>query len=236
MFRRSVCVPVILSVLVLVSIGAGTSKLVFLAPDAVNVTRLLPDPPTLNSEEWQDEVDLMLKLQSSRSDADKARIAQEDDFSVFVFADVLGPWFTEANCPKTAALFASVEGDSKVFANIGKKHWQRPRPYTSVAALNPAGKTEKSFSYPSSHSTRGSVCAEILASIFPDKRAALLERGRQIGWDRVIAGVHYPSDIAAGRVLGHALAEQFLASPAFNLELADVKAELQQASQPAVVH
>ena len=44
--------------------------------------------------------------------------------------------------------------------------------------------------------------AEVLAEIYPDQRDALLARGRQIGFDRIIGGVHYPSDVVAGAALG----------------------------------
>jgi len=46
------------------------------------------------------------------------------------------------------------------------------------------------------------------------------------GWLRILGGVHYPTDMYAGRVLGQALARAFLASPAFQQDLAAVKAEL----------
>ena len=216
--------------------AASISGPVLISEDAVNVVQLLPAPPTFGSEESQAEVNLMLQLQATRTKVDKHRISDEDGMSVFVFADVLGPWFNAHNCPKTADLFDQVESDSVYFAAVGKEHWQRPRPYTSVAALNPKGKMEKSYSYPSSHSTRGTVYAELLADIFPEKRQAILERGRQLGWDRVIAGVHYPSDVAAGRVLGQALAQAFEKSPEYQSRLAAVKAELEEASQGAGVH
>jgi acid phosphatase (class A) len=52
-----------------------------------------------------------------------------------------------------------------------------------------------------------------------------MERGREIGWSRVIAGVHYPSDLTAGRVLGMALARALLASPKFQEEFLKAKEE-----------
>jgi acid phosphatase (class A) len=219
--------------LVALTIGAATPKPVLIPADAVDVIALLPAPPTLHSEENQAEVSLMLQLEKSCTPEQRARIEQEDEMDVFIFADVLGPWFNAKDCPQTAKLFDQIATDSKYFTNTGKEHWQRPRPYASYKELNPTGKLEKSFSYPSAHSTRGTLNAEILAEIFPDKRDQLLEKGRSVGWDRVIAGVHYPSDVAAGRVLGHALAQAFLASPDFKAQLAAVKAELQQASQSA---
>jgi acid phosphatase (class A) len=69
----------------------------------------------------------------------------------------------------------------------------------------------------------------ILAEIAPERRAALIQRGREIGWDRVIAGAHYYSDVVAGRVFGQALWESLRASPQFQQELAKAKAEFDAA-------
>ena len=61
-----------------------------------------------------------------------------------------------------------------------------------------------------------------------DSRAELMERGREIGWDRVIAGVHRPSDIAAGRTVGEAITNALLDSKEFQQELAATKAEFEE--------
>jgi membrane-associated phospholipid phosphatase len=84
----------------------------------------------------------------------------------------------------------------------------------------------KHYSYPSGHSTRGTVFALLLAELFPGQREAILAKGREAGWLRVQGGVHYPSDIYAGRVLGQELARDFLHRPEFQADLAAAKAEL----------
>lgn len=67
----------------------------------------------------------------------------------------------------------------------------------------------------------------ILAEVFPERRAAILDFGRTIGWDRVIIGKHYPTDVNAGRVLGQAIFRELMKSPAFQRDLAAAKAEVQ---------
>ena len=57
--------------------------------------------------------------------------------------------------------------------------------------------------------------------------------GLNVGWHRVLAGVHFPSDIQAGRVLGMAIAARMINSPAFQADLAAVKAELAAKRAPA---
>ena len=50
----------------------------------------------------------------------------------------------------------------------------------------------------------------------------------EIAQSRVNAGVHYPSDIHEGEVLGKATGAAILASSAFQADLADVQAELKK--------
>ena len=60
-----------------------------------------------------------------------------------------------------------------------------------------------------------------------------LKRGQEIGWDRVIAGVHFPSDVYAGRVLGRALAQAMLKSSDFQGRLMQAKAEFESRGKAA---
>ena len=100
----------------------------------------------------------------------------------------------------------------------------RKRPYEIDKSLG-HDKPEKSASYPSGHSTRGTVYALVLAEVFPDKREEILAIGREIGWDRVLIGKHFPTDIYAGRVLAKAIFRELMASPAFQHDLAEARAE-----------
>jgi acid phosphatase (class A) len=197
-----------------------------LAADAVNVVELLPDPPSPGSAEQQAELQTVLAVQTIRTPQDVARANAEVNLDVFAFADVLGPNFSSAKCPQTAALFKDLEADAKFFAREGKNHWMRRRPPFLDSRIHPTVSMEDEGSYPSSHSTRSTLYAMVLARVFPNHRSALLERGRQIGWDRVVGGVHYPSDVDAGRMLGQALAVKLLAKPEFREELSGVADEL----------
>ena len=71
--------------------------------------------------------------------------------------------------------------------------------------------------------------ALLLAELFPERKEAILAIGRNIGWDRVLIGKHFPTDIYAGRMLGQAIVRELLANPAFQHDLAEAKAEVQAA-------
>ena len=198
----------------------------YIDPASINLKALLPDPPADGSPATLKEIDLILQKQQTRKAADIARAEAEAKLKVFVFADVLGPWFSQKNLPSTEALFNNVTDDAHLATESAKKLWNRPRPPLQDKRIQPAVELENTGSYPSGHSTRGILYALILSSLVPDLKEQLLARGAQIGEDRVIAGVHFPSDVAAGHTLGKALYAQFQASPAFQADLAKAKAEI----------
>jgi acid phosphatase (class A) len=201
----------------------------YLSPDAINIVDLLPEPPAVDSAEHQEELNLLIKLQRVRTPADIARATTEEKhLTVFDFADVLGPNFTPERCPKTAAFFKSaLQADLSYFNKLAKNHWNRPRPYTDPRVHSLF--IEKDGSYPSGHSIRATLFGEVLAALVPEQRSAIIVRSQQMGWDREIAGVHFPSDIYAGRILGKALASKLMANPEVAAQLEALKSELQQA-------
>ena len=106
-----------------------------------------------------------------------------------------------------------------------KDHWRRPRPYVIDPTLL-AGKAEKSFSYPSGHSTESMVLGLVLADLFPDKQDAIIAKARSIGWHRVEIARHYPTDIYAGRVLAQAIVREMKKNPDYQQDFAAAKAEV----------
>jgi acid phosphatase (class A) len=71
----------------------------------------------------------------------------------------------------------------------------------------------------------GYVTALVLAQVFPAQREAILARGVRYGDNRVACGVHHPTDVAAGRLLGIAYFNALKANPAFQADLTCAQAE-----------
>jgi membrane-associated phospholipid phosphatase len=89
-------------------------------------------------------------------------------------------------------------------ANIGMKYVvRRARP--RLADLPPLSPTVSRLSYPSAHSTTSFAAAAALRGVLP--APALYSTAAAMAASRVYAGVHYPTDVAAGAVLGTALGE-----------------------------
>ena len=206
--------------------AADTKYLPAGTPDAL---QLLPPPPVAGSPEDRHDIDAAYRVYSVATPDQTARSKDEVTLTIFHFAPVIGPWFQPGRFPKTEALFKQVEADTKAVTDVAKNHWQRIRPYHLEPRLFPNAvehKVRTDYSYPSGHSTRGTTFALLLAELFPEKRDAILAKGRETGWLRVLGGVHYPTDIYAGRVLGQAIAHEFLRSETFQRDLAAAGAEL----------
>ena len=188
---------------------------------------LLPPPPVLHNGEDMADRDSAFQVYSGRTVEEVARGRAERNWTLFAFAPAVGPELRPGRFPKLEAFFKEIETETEEVVDRAKYTWKRPRPFVDdPARFADPGDTRRTPGYPSGHSTRGTVFALILAEVFPDRRAAILEKGREIGWVRVEIGVHTPLDIYAGRVLGQALARVFLADPAFQRDLAAAKAEV----------
>ncbi len=197
----------------------------FIKPVELDAVAMLPPPPVAGSDEAKTEVETVLKLQQTRTPADVARANAEAKLTPAAFSPVLGDAFTAKNLPVLFALLTDAAADSKLSSESAKTHYARQRPQFVDPQVKPSISGEVDASYPSGHATRGILWATILMEIAPDKKEMLIQRGEEIGWDRVLAGVHFPSDVYAGRILGQALAQAMKKDSGFQARLAKAKAE-----------
>ncbi|HWV43437.1 phosphatase PAP2 family protein [Pseudorhodoplanes sp.] len=205
------------------------AKAAYLTPAQVDVTQFIAPPPAPSSEEQKRDLKAVLDAQSVRTPAEIKRANETEQLSVFSFADVLGPSFNKEKLPKTAALFQQIYDDTLVLLRIGKDRWNRPRPFLVSKDVQPSGQQPKSSAYPSGNAWLGHLYAIVLADILPQKSAVLFARGRETGDNRVIAGVHYPSDLEGGRQAAVAMAAVLFTAPGFQKDLAAARAELRDA-------
>lgn len=190
-----------------------------------DILMLLPPPPADGSAEQKAEIRILKHVTDNRTDAEKAAAQSQIILDFFTFSPVIGDWFKKESLPKTYAFFLKVEKTTKTVTNIGKNHWKRKRPFDYEPSINVL-KKETSLSYPSGHSSRGMVYASVLSEIFPDKKDELLKFGFNVGWNRIIAGVHYPSDVMTGRITGMAIARDLMKNQVFLKDLEEVKKEI----------
>jgi len=149
------------------------------------------------------------------------------------FDCVVGTRLTPGSNPSLLALLDRVLIDANAAAELGKARMFRPRPVgvdpdrRSCQVVSAAGRA--SASYPSGSAAVGAAYGEVLAGLAPDRAAEVREIGRQIGISRLVCGMHYPSDVEAGRDLGIAVARAEASERDFAPALAAARIELDRA-------
>jgi acid phosphatase (class A) len=196
----------------------------------VNLLLLLPPPPAPSSEQMKAELGQILTIQVTRTKAMEARAIADAKENIWRFADVVNnPKFTAEALPKVAAFFDRVIETEAAVVDPAKDVWKRPRPHLYSDLVKPVVPLSKSGSYPSGHATVGTLMGIELANMLPEKRAEIMARAWEFGQNRVVGGIHYPSDIEMGRISGTVIAQTISTHPDFKDEFEAAKAELRAA-------
>ena len=215
------------------------------APDMIHV---LPAPPALKSQAQADD-DRAFRATRKLEGTPRWTMAQNDnrgapDDALHDFACALGVSLDKTSAPTLYVLLGKIMSDARPFIDPAKDHYARPRPYLRMKGNICVPKTDglaKSGSYPSGHSTASWAWGLIFAELAPDRATEILSRARAYSESRVVCGVHYPSDIANGRLNGSALFAALQTSPEFRADMEKARAEIAAAraangapSDPAV--
>jgi acid phosphatase (class A) len=163
-------------------------------------------------------------LQKTRTKADCARGLSEVNINLENFyGPAYGP-LTKAEVAKWSPIFDEFSSLAWPLIKSAKDRWQRPRPFVAHSDIIPCVKLEKSFSYPSGHAAMAYYYLEILEQLKPSLTNSLTLRAEQIAHDRNLVGVHYPSDVRDGKILGDEIYDFRKDEPKFEALLAHAKA------------
>jgi acid phosphatase (class A) len=206
----------------------------YLAPGAAPDTLLiLPPAPTPGG---QRDLGDHAVFKATRALADQPRwslaitdadLRQGSD----MFSCAMGVKLAAAGLPAVSAIFRKAAFDTGAVTDPPKNHYARARPFTAAGADAAVcvAKTKElaaNGSYPSGHASLSWTWGLILASLAPDRAGPILARARSIGESRVVCGVHYPSDIEAGRMAGTTLFVALEGDAGFRADLDRARAEL----------
>jgi undecaprenyl-diphosphatase len=99
--------------------------------------------------------------------------------------------------PAILLMVVAADAAADLLAGLGKLLVGRHRPFEHQ--LGPASSTH---SFPSGHAATSFACATVLSYYAPRLRAPLFVLATLIALSRVYNGMHYPTDVLAGAVLG----------------------------------
>jgi acid phosphatase (class A) len=132
--------------------------------------------------------------------------------------------------PHLNMLLRRVRADASRATDKAKEHYKRRRPFAvyGEASCMP-GEKFRDDSYPSGHASIGWAWALVLAEIAPERANAILPRGLAFGQSRLVCGVHWKSDVEAGRLVGASVVSRLHAHPVFAAQLAAARKEIEGA-------
>jgi undecaprenyl-diphosphatase len=91
---------------------------------------------------------------------------------------------------------------SQIITHTLKILLSRERPYNIIEHLNTFGIDLKDYSFPSGHTTASFSIAATIALNIPRLSILVFTIAMIIGVSRIYLGVHYPTDVAAGILVG----------------------------------
>ncbi|MDX2095710.1 MAG: phosphatase PAP2 family protein [Alphaproteobacteria bacterium] len=195
--------------------------------------QVLAAPPAQDSKLYAHEIDGILARQAKLTAADKAIVAAEDHIRPpMIVVPVLGEKYTEQAYPALFTLLRHSASDAWRLADATQDYWHRDRPWVADDRVTLLVSSITRPSYPSGHTVTNHIWAHVLSELFPARRQALFARAYAIGMHRVDAGVHFPSDVEAGKKFAAALYEKMRTNPTFQSELAAARAELKRQRAP----
>lgn len=145
------------------------------------------------------------------------------------FSCAAGVTLSAEATPTLANMLLRMTDDAAKIYQPAKRVYQRPRPPVGNKAAICVPREAwiaTDGSYPSGHGLIGWAWASVIAELVPEKASPILARGKAFGDSRVICGVHFQSDVEAGRYLGSALVTRLHDDPAFMTDLAKARAEV----------
>lgn len=201
----------------------------------VNSLELLPSPPAAGSPAQAADT---AAYQASRTLKDSARwqLAARDAELMFpkaadAFSCALGITVSAESTPHLNMLLRRTLADAGLATYRAKDTYKRQRPFMAGndAICTPAEEAalRKDGSYPSGHAALGWAWGLVLTEVAPDRTNALAQRAYAFGQSRVVCGVHWQSDVDAGRLVGAAAVAQLHGNADFNAQLALARKEYQ---------
>jgi undecaprenyl-diphosphatase len=164
--------------------------------DADRIAWFLADEWVIVHEKGVSERETLLGLIRS-GDLTHSRFAKKGDVRVRIYGET--------------ALYPALRMAAVGLIGLGlykylKSRLVRERPYISLAGIVPGTRALDRYSFPSGHTLHAGSFTTLADSSFPELAWLLVPFAALIAASRVVLGLHYPSDVAAGALIGATLA------------------------------
>lgn len=95
-----------------------------------------------------------------------------------------------------------ITASDQISSNLLKNLFERIRPCNALEDINILINCSKSFSFPSSHAVNNFAVAFYFYKLYPKLKWVLFIVAAVVAFSRPYVGVHYPSDIFIGAIIG----------------------------------
>ncbi|HEV3097048.1 MAG TPA: phosphatase PAP2 family protein [Candidatus Dormibacteraeota bacterium] len=184
----------------------------------------IPVPPPPGVSGTRREIETLESLVSQRSAAARDRIKFWDAGAVYRWAqlaterigqgtatsDSAGHPVSGLVSARPHALAMVAIYDAVIAAWNWKYRYHRRRPSEFDHRLTTVIPNPASPSYPSEHAVVAGAAVAVLSYLYPSEKTNWEALADEAGQTRVLAGVEYPSDVAAGRALGQAVGQKMI--------------------------
>jgi acid phosphatase (class A) len=200
----------------------------YISNSAVNLRNVVPDPPAPGTSAGRADLDAVIASQAARTSASIMQAQADRKRSIKAFADAIGGSFSSGRFPLTTELVDDAVDDTRGIMSQSKSIWRRERPFKLDRSIMPCVKEPDTASYPSSHATSGYVMGLLLAEMLPEKAGTIRARADEFANGRLVCGVHFPTDISAGRRAAEAIVFRLKADPQFSKDYAAARNEFRR--------
>ncbi|WP_020409001.1 phosphatase PAP2 family protein [Hahella ganghwensis] len=118
---------------------------------------------------------------------------------------------------KATILLASAGLSATIIYKLLKGWLVRERPYITHAGIECSGKALDRYSFPSGHTLHAVCFTVLLTYINPVLGLIVLPFTLCVAMSRVVLGLHYPSDVGAGSIIGVLIASTAITIVPFDL-------------------
>jgi acid phosphatase (class A) len=193
---------------------------------------LLQPPPCEACEETKAELAELTAIEASRTPEQVEHAVKDAERSLRRFAEGARIVFDAEAIKPCEGFFTKRRAEETAMLEAAKTSFCRHRPFVTPGnTLHPLDEPGDTYSYPSGHSTYGATTGFMLARMMPEKAAAIYARIADYAHSRMVAGVHFRSDVEAGKLYGSAIASAAFAKPGFQAEFDEAKACVRKAAR-----
>jgi acid phosphatase (class A) len=186
---------------------------------AKTIHNIIGDYPKAGSVAEAADFKILQGYQSTRTEEDCKFAEQDADLSLTTLFGGEKGILSKDELKKMNAFLVKAYANVWVNSTSAKKLYKRPRPYEQNFGIKPCIGLEKSYAYPSGHTLMARLFARILSKVYPERAEKFLVRSAEYSLNRVIGGVHHPSDLSAAFILADYLAVEMIDNDDFVNEL-----------------